>query len=92
MVILATYVSDGDGTGLVHNAPDFGNDDYLACMKYNIKPFGPIDNYGKFNKNINDDELVGVFYNDANKIITEKLTKANALLNLSFITHSVAHD
>ena len=35
-VILANYVLS-DNTGLVHNAPGFGNDDYLACKKYGIK-------------------------------------------------------
>jgi isoleucyl-tRNA synthetase len=91
-IILATYVSDEDGTGLVHNAPDFGEDDYLACKKYGISPFSPIDNYGKFTNAIHDSDLIGLFYDDTNKIIAEKLTKVNALLKLSFVTHSVAHD
>jgi isoleucyl-tRNA synthetase len=91
-VIIAEYVEEGDGTGLVHNAPGFGNDDYFACMKYGIKPYAPIDNYGKFTSEVNDATLIGVFYEDANKIITERLTACNALLNLSFFTHSVAHD
>jgi isoleucyl-tRNA synthetase len=33
-----------------------------------------------------------LFYDDANKIITENLKKVSALLKLSFVTHSVAHD
>jgi isoleucyl-tRNA synthetase len=91
-IILADYVSNENGTGLVHNAPDFGAEDYLACKKYDIKPIGPLDNYGKFNDNCIDKELVGIFYDEANKIICDKLTAANALLKLEFFTHSVAHD
>jgi isoleucyl-tRNA synthetase len=91
-LIAANYISSDDGTGLVHNAPDFGEDDYLACKKYNIHPFNPLDIYCKFTKEINDDLLVGIFYDDANKLITERLAKANHLLKLSFVSHSAAHD
>jgi isoleucyl-tRNA synthetase len=91
-IILASYVSNVDGTGLVHNAPGFGEDDYLACKQYGIAPFSPIDNYGKFTKEVNDSDIAGLFYDDANKIITDKLTKSKALLKLSFINHTAAHD
>ncbi|GMO14367.1 MAG: isoleucine--tRNA ligase [Mycoplasmoidaceae bacterium] len=93
-VILADYVADSSGTGLVHNASGFGKDDYLACKKYGIKPYVPIDQYGKFNDDILsiDKELKGVFYIDADKIIIMKLNNANALLKHDVITHSVAHD
>jgi isoleucyl-tRNA synthetase len=64
----------------------------LACKKYEIHPFSPIDNYGKFTESINDLDLINLFYDDANKIITEKLQKIGALLKLSFVTHSAAHD
>jgi isoleucyl-tRNA synthetase len=89
---LAEYVSDTDGTGLVHNAPGFGAEDYLACKKYGIKPYAPIDNYGNFTDEAIDKSLVGIFYNDSNKIITEQLKAKNALLSLEFFNHSVAHD
>ena len=91
-VILANYVSDKDGTGLVHNAPGFGHDDYLACKKYNINVFCPINNYGKFTDDVKDDELNGLFYLDANPIIIERLKDNNSLLFHEKITHSVAHD
>lgn len=92
IVILAAYVSDKDGTGLVHNAPGFGHDDYLACKKYNIKVFCPIDNYGKFTEEVKDKELIGLFYLDANPIIIDRLSKSNKLLKHKVITHSAAHD
>jgi isoleucyl-tRNA synthetase len=90
--VLGNYVSNDDGTGLVHNAPGFGSDDYLVCKNYGIKPFAPIDNRGIFTKEINDDKLVGVFYDDSNKLITERLKECGALLKLDFVTHSVALD
>jgi isoleucyl-tRNA synthetase len=89
---LANYVSDEDGTGLVHNAPGFGNDDYLACKAYGIEPFAPIDNYGKFTKDVDNVPIIGVFYEKANDIIIEQLKKLNALVHQSTINHPIAHD
>ncbi len=90
-VILANYIIT-DGTGLVHNAPGFGNDDYLACKKYNIDVFCPINEFGKFTNEIKDDSLIDKFYIDANPIIMEKLKKSNHLLLTEKISHSTAHD
>lgn len=91
-IILAEYVSDEDGTGLVHNAPDFGLDDYLACKKYGIFPFSPIDKFGKFNETINDERLIGIFYQDSNDIIINWLKESNNLIKLEKINHRVACD
>ncbi|MDR2461733.1 MAG: isoleucine--tRNA ligase [Mycoplasmataceae bacterium] len=91
-VILADYVIETNGTGLVHNAPGFGIEDYLACKKYNIHAYSPIDAYGKFTNEVKDEELVGIFYDDANEKIIDKLSKANALLKKTTFTHSVACD
>ncbi len=91
-VILATYVSNQDGTGIVHNAPGFGHDDYLACKRYNINVFCPINEFGKFTDEINDEELVGLFYEDTNDLVIQRLENKNLLLKKSKITNSVAHD
>ncbi len=91
-VILANYVTLDNGTGLVHNASGFGLEDYYACKAYNIGIFCPIDEKGTFTSEVNDPDLVGVFYEKANPIIIEKLTKADALIYHSRFTHSVAID
>ncbi len=91
-VILADYVSIDDGTGLVHNAPDHGSDDYIACKKYKIDPFEPIDKFGNFTSVINDNELIGKFYNDTNEIIINRLKKSNCLICQNKIIHSAAVD
>lgn len=91
-IIIAEYVSADDGTGLVHNAPGFGMDDYLACKKYNISPYTPIDQYGKYDKSINDSELEGMFYVDANDVVINRLKEHDALLYSEKIVHSAAHD
>lgn len=91
-VIVDEYVSAENGTGLVHNAPGFGHEDYLACKKYNIKPFCPIDQYGRFTRDVNDDRIVGMFYNDANPVIIDRLKSKKSLLKHEKIIHSTAHD
>ena len=91
-IILANYVTIDDGTGLVHNAPGHGSDDYIACKKYKIDPFCPIDKFGNFTKEVNDNELVGKFYDDTNEIIINRLLKNNCLLKHDKIVHSAAVD
>lgn len=91
-IILADYVSDVDGTGLVHNAPGFGLDDYLACKKHNINIYAPIDDFGKYDASINDKELEGMFYLDANNIIIERLKASGHLLHSYQYNHRVACD
>lgn len=92
MVILADYVSMEDGTGLVHNAPGFGLDDFYACKAYGINVYCPIDDGGKFTSDINDSELENVFYTKANDIIIQRLKANNALIYETKVEHSMAHD
>lgn len=91
-IILAEYVTNTDGTGLVHNAPGFGLDDYLACQKYGISIYCPINDLGKFDSSVDDDELNGLFYLDANPIIVERLKKDDHLLLHETMVHSAACD
>ncbi len=91
-VILANYVTNDNGTGLVHNAPGFGSEDYIACKAYGIPVFCPIDEFGKFTKEVNDEQLVGVFYEKANDLIVERLYASNSVLKFSNIIHSAAID
>ncbi|MGL5630255.1 MAG: isoleucine--tRNA ligase [Mycoplasmoidaceae bacterium] len=92
LVIIADYVSDSDGTGLVHNAPGFGHEDYMACKKYGIPPFCPINDSGVFTDEINDSELVFHFYDNVNDNIIDRLEKSRNLLWKEKIKHSAAHD
>ena len=49
-VSLADYVTIDDGTGIVHTAYAFGEDDYNTCKRYNVPFFEPVDESGKFTK------------------------------------------
>ncbi|MBQ3421781.1 MAG: isoleucine--tRNA ligase, partial [Romboutsia sp.] len=47
-VTLGDYVTTEDGTGIVHTAPAFGEDDYNLGRKYNLPVLQPVDETGKF--------------------------------------------
>ena len=92
ILMTAMHVTASDGTGLVHTASGFGEDDYNVAQKYGIPVYSPMDDKGCFTEDINDPDLVGLFYDDANKVVSEKLKKSGNLLKLSFFTHSYPHD
>ncbi len=66
-IIPGDYVSTEDGTGLVHIAPAFGEDDMFVCMEVGIKPVIPVDEGGCFTSEVTDYESLQVF--EANKPI-----------------------
>ncbi|MFH5810955.1 isoleucine--tRNA ligase [Companilactobacillus sp. FL22-1] len=90
LLILGNHVTLDDGTGLVHTAPGFGADDFVVGMKYKLPIFSPIDAQGRFTDEV--PEYEGVFYDDANKLISERMKENGSLLKLSFFTHSYPHD
>lgn len=84
------HVTLDAGTGCVHTAPGHGEDDFYLGQKYGLDVLCPVDGKGIMTKEAPGFE--GVFYDDANKLITEKLKEAGALLHMNFITHSYPHD
>ncbi|XBH22451.1 isoleucine--tRNA ligase [Jonesiaceae bacterium BS-20] len=70
-IISADFVTSDDGTGLVHMAPAFGEDDMIACDANGIKPVVPIDDKGEFTALVPDYQGQQVF--DANPAIIRDL-------------------
>ncbi|AVP49028.1 isoleucine--tRNA ligase [Williamsoniiplasma luminosum] len=91
-IVAGHHVTDEAGTGIVHIAGGFGEDDYMIAKSHSIEPFAPIDNQGKFTAEIMDQRLEGLFYEDANKVIGMHLQEMNKLLKLKFVTHPYPHD
>lgn len=90
LVMCGEHVTLDAGTGCVHTAPGHGEDDFVVGQKYGLDVLCPVDDKGYMTDEAPGFE--GLFYDDANKAITEKLQEAGALLKLSFITHSYPHD
>ncbi|MDR0741531.1 MAG: isoleucine--tRNA ligase [Rickettsiales bacterium] len=87
-VIAAEYVSDSDGTGIVHIAPAFGQDDFWAIK--NINPHLPIilnvDEFGNFDETVRDWAGENIF--DANPKITAYLKENGYLVKKEQYKHS----
>ncbi|MCM3587113.1 isoleucine--tRNA ligase [Mesobacillus maritimus] len=90
LVMLGEHVTTDAGTGCVHTAPGHGEDDFLVGQKYGLDVLSPVDDKGCMTAEAEGFE--GLFYDQANKPITEKLQEAGKLLKLTFMTHSYPHD
>ena len=89
-VILGEHVGDDAGTGLVHTAPGHGEDDFIIGKEYNLEVLCPVDERGYMTEEAF--EFAGMFYEDANKAIVDKLSQNHALLMHKRFTHSYPHD
>ncbi|MFC7320374.1 isoleucine--tRNA ligase [Halobacillus campisalis] len=90
LVVLGDHVTVDGGTGCVHTAPGHGEDDFWIGQQYGLDVLCPVNNKGVFTEEAPGYE--GLFYDKANKPITDNLKEAGALLHLEFITHSYPHD
>ncbi|MCD4549294.1 isoleucine--tRNA ligase [Schaalia sp. lx-260] len=77
-VITGDYVSTEDGTGLVHIAPAFGEDDMIVCQEAGISPVIPVDEGACFTSEVHDYEGIQVF--EANKRIVTDLREGTGPL------------
>lgn len=91
LVGVADYVTADAGTGLVHTAPGYGDDDYNFGKKYDLPIFAPINDQGVLTKE-NGDDFDGVFYQKADDISLQKLEDNNALLLEEPLKHSYPFD
>ncbi len=85
-VLLDDFVSTEDGTGIVHMAPGYGEDDYRVCSAADIPLVEPLDVDCKFTSQVPDYE--GLFCKDADKQIIKDLKTAGKLIHQSTIQHS----
>lgn len=88
-VLVADYVADTDGTGIVHQAPAYGEDDQNVCNLAGIPTYVSINERGQFNSVIAPYENQHVF--DANKPITADLRAAGRLFRQASYEHSYPH-
>ncbi len=86
-VITMPYVSAEDGTGLVHTAPAFGEEDFQASKVHNLAVLLTVDADGKMMPELG--EFAGIGIKDADPLIMDNLEKRGLLLKRETITHSV---
>jgi isoleucyl-tRNA synthetase len=88
-ILAGDFVVEGDGTGVVHVAPGFGEDDQLLAGAHNIKLVCPVDNAGRFTKEVPDFEGLQVF--DANDKIIKKLKEQGNWIKTEQYIHNYPH-
>ena len=86
-VTLADYVTTEDGTGIVHTAPAFGEDDYNTGVRYNLPILKPVDDEGKFTDTI----WKGKFVMDADPDIIQWLRENGKLYKKQRVAHNYPH-
>ncbi|MFK4265163.1 isoleucine--tRNA ligase [Streptomyces milbemycinicus] len=88
-VVNAEYVTTEDGTGLVHQAPAFGEDDLRTCKAYGLPYLNPIRTDGTFEEDV---ELVGgQFFKKADEALTADLGARGLLFRHVPYEHSYPH-
>ncbi len=88
-VLAGDFVATDEGTGIVHMAPGFGEEDYFACQAAGIGVVCPVDDRARFTDEVPPYAGLQVF--EANAPITEALRHAGALLDATPYTHSYPH-
>ena len=87
-VICDDYVTTEDGTGIVHTAPAFGEDDNRVCRKYNMPFVQFVNEKGEMTE---ETDWPGVFVKDADPLILDDLEESGKLFKAPEFTHSYPH-
>ncbi len=78
--LLGDFVTNEEGTGIVHTAPAFGEDDNMICRKYEIPMVQPVDEKGNFTNEVTD--YAGEYIHDTNeKIVIDLKKNGKAILS-----------
>ncbi|OAF70613.1 hypothetical protein A3Q56_01640 [Intoshia linei] len=90
-ILVDNYVSDDAGTGIVSQAPYFGEDDYRVCLANKVvnaadKPICPLDFCGRFVEPI--DDFVGVYIKDSEKGLIKNIKDKGRLFKIESINHA----
>lgn len=88
-VVAADYVDTSSGTGIVHQAPAFGEDDYQTGQREQLPLVNPLDRSGVFDESVPD--FQGLFAKDADKGITARLKEEGKVVDQDVIVHPYPH-
>ncbi len=88
-VVAAEYVTIDSGTGIVHQAPAFGEDDYQVGQREGLPMVRPMGLSGVFDASVG--ELEGLFAKDADKPITARLKAEGKVVDHDTIVHAYPH-
>lgn len=85
-IIAGDFITTEDGTGIVHIAPGFGEDDQRICAENGIEIVCPVNSQGKFMSPVNDYLNMQVF--ETNDLIIQRLKSQGVLIRTDIYTHN----
>ncbi len=88
-ILLGNFVTTEDGTGVVHMAPGFGEDDQIVCAANGIDTVVPVDSQCRFTADVPDFEGLQVF--EANTPVVRRLRDEGRLVRLDSYDHPYPH-
>ena len=83
----ADYVSDENGSGIVHIAPAYGEEDFVLAQEHKIPVMHTIDATGHFTEG----EWKGAYVWDINKVIAKTLHEKGIIWKIEYVRHSYPH-
>src|SRR5690606_5881308 len=86
IVVMADYVTETSGTGIVHIAPAYGEDDYRTVTQNNLSFVNVVNQQGKYTDAVSD--LAGHFVKDCDVEIIKLLADLNLLFHKEKYEHS----
>ncbi len=89
-VYAADFVTEGDGTGVVHNAAMYGEEDYELAKEKDLPRVEMLDQKGEYRDHA-PAHLRGVFFKDAERAVIEDLKNAGLLFRQEPHRHSYPH-
>jgi isoleucyl-tRNA synthetase len=88
-ILPADFIDDAEGTGVVHMAPGFGEDDQRVCESHQIELVVPVDDEGRFTEEVADYAGMNVF--DANAPIIRRLRDEGKIVRHETYVHNYPH-
>ena len=88
-VVLADYVTEDSGTGIVHVAPAYGEEDYKTVQQNGLSFINVVDQEGRYTKDVV--ELAGKFVKDCDVDIIKMLSEQGKLYHKEKYEHSYPH-
>ena len=88
-VVTEDYVTTDDGTGLVHQSPAFGEEDFASCRRNGVAMVNPVDQTGRFHADL--DLVGGQFFKHADADLVKDLERRGLLFRHVPYEHSYPH-
>ncbi|KAI8971969.1 tRNA synthetases class I-domain-containing protein [Mycotypha africana] len=91
-IIAGEHVTAESGTGLVHTAPGHGMEDYEVCLRHDIQPFSPVDDFGRFTSQAGPELEGKEAFTEGTSAVIDMLDSNSSLVIQQDYTHKYPYD